>query len=239
MKKNTPRLAFDLGDAKWVKCAKAPSEKEVAKKPIGTIFFYRGNEKTSVYVKVEDASAEHVRPWRHANRRLLASAIAQIEQIDERNAKRPDDYEWMSDDYGVASSLKGNSVMTGTIGVARRVPRARIDVKKIVIIGAAWGPARISAVNPAAADLGKAFRVIITTKQGPQAMVYVKIDDDDWICASTAIDVDEAAEIMPRLREDVKYPRYQRMRDKEIRESIEFHVNNGGVLATTTIAVTF
>ncbi len=143
----------------------------------------------------------------------------------------------MSDDYDVAASLKGSAVMTGTIGVSLRIPIARIDVKTVVLAGGSWGPARVSDVNPGADDLGKAYRVSLTTARGPQAMVYVKIGEDDWICASTAQGIDEAAELTTRLHEDAKYPRYQRMRDKEIREWIELNLKSAGELATSTIAI--
>lgn len=216
------RIAFDLGDAKWTKCARAPSEKELAKKPVGTIFFRRVDEKTSVYVKVEEATGESSRPWRHAFKTSLGRALAHIEEIDERNAKRPDDYEWMSSDYDVATALKGKPMMTGIVGVAMRVPLARIDVKKVVLARGKWGAARVSDVNPAADDLGKSYRVIATNARGETlARVYVKIGQDDWIQAVTPVDIDEAAEITTRLHEDAKYPRYMRRRDKEIREALE------------------
>jgi len=232
--KSKARLAFDLGDPKWVEHAKAPSEKQLAKKPVGTIVVHRGEEQTTVYVKVDETPRE----WRRATKRTLGSALAHIEEIDERNAKRPDDYEWMSDDCDVATSLEGQPVTMGTIGVSLRVPIARIDAKKVALGRASWEPARVADIDPSADDLGKAYRTKLTTKHGPQANVYVKIGQDDWIHAVTAIDIDEAAEITKRLHEDVKYPRFQRRRDKEIRDWLELDSKNGGELTTSTIAVT-
>jgi hypothetical protein len=207
--KSKARLAFDLGDATWVKCAKAPSEKELAKKPVGAIFFYRGDEKTSVYVKVEERTGANARSWRRAYRRSLGSALAQIEEIDERNAKRPDDYD-------VASSLKGvKGLMTGTIGVALRMPIARIDVKTLVLAGGAWGPLRVSDVSPASDDLGKAYRAKITTKHGRRS---------------------RRAHDAPSRRREV--PTLQPHARQRIRESIELNLKSAGELATSTITVT-
>lgn len=102
-------ITLDASGTKWVARSKPPTKALVAKARIGTAYWFkktfaRSNQPlVCLYVKVEEGTE---RPWRkRSGGTEVAQTLARLQEVFD-SKKKPEDYEWMSDDFTVAWDCK-------------------------------------------------------------------------------------------------------------------------------------
>lgn len=102
-----PRIELDTSATVWTKLTRAPSEAELAERPVGTAIWVsevlpmRGHPDVNLYVKCESGTRT---PWRSSWASQISEALERL-QAKFAQVRPPEGHEWKASDFSVADKL--------------------------------------------------------------------------------------------------------------------------------------